>query len=230
MSFGYSKSGTILKNVDLHVEESTIMGLIGPNGSGKTTLINLICDMLEMQQGSMKLQGSPCSSQQAKLAIMHVGSNDDIPVFLTGLEYIQTMARLYGTRVEAAEVAEYFAQFGMAGAERRLIETYSHGMKKKTQLSCAFLLQCPLTIVDETLNGIDIDAWYVCIQEFKKLRAQGCSVLLCSHDFALLEELCDAIALMWNGALQTPLPYEQINEQFGGIPNWYRTAVMEKAI
>ena len=120
-----------------------------------------------------------------------------------------------------------FALFGMEGVQDRLIDSYSHGMRKKTQLCCAFLLQCPLTIVDETLNGIDIDAWYLCIERFLRMREKGLSMLICSHDFALLEQVTDQIVLLRNGRMDAPLPTRSVVDGYGGISEWYRAKTLE---
>lgn len=222
ISFRYGRSNPVLHSVDLSITQATIVGLIGPNGSGKTTLIDLVCDVLALQSGSITMLGEKHTHAAAKTAIMHVGGNDDVPSFLTGWEYVSTLARLYGVRVRRVAVAGMFSRFGMAGAEERLIDSYSHGMKKKMQLCCAFLLQRPLTIVDETLNGVDIDAWYLCVEQFCHMRDQGLSVLICSHDFALLERLADGIVLLRNGRASVPLTVEGIADGYGGIAAWYR--------
>lgn len=227
VSFGYEHRDKILQSVSLHVRQGKIIGLIGPNGSGKTTLINLVCDVLDLRKGNIAVLGLRHTSAEAKISIMHVGGNDDVPSFLTGWEYVSTLARLYGVRVDQSEVRRLFTLFGMEGAQNRLIDSYSHGMKKKTQLCCAFLLRCPLTIVDETLNGIDIDAWYLCVEQFLRMRDKGLSVLICSHDFALLEQITDEIVLLRNGRMGAPLPTRPLIDDYGGIAEWYRAKMLE---
>lgn len=227
VSFGYGRRGEVLRSVSLHVPQARIVGMIGPNGSGKTTLINLVCDVLDLREGSITMLGRRHTSAEAKTGIMHVGGNDDVPAFLTGWEYASTLARLYGVRADRSEVGRMFALFGMQGVQDRLIDSYSHGMRKKTQLCCAFLLHCPLTIVDETLNGIDIDAWHLCVEQFLRMRGRGLSMLICSHDFALLERTTDQIVLLRNGRMSAPLPTRSIIDGYGGIAEWYRVRTLE---
>ncbi|WP_125963583.1 ABC transporter ATP-binding protein [Bifidobacterium dolichotidis] len=229
VDFGYVRSHRVLNDVNLTVPEATITGLIGPNGSGKTTLINLISDVYDLQSGKITVLGKPSTSCAGKIGIMHVGGNNDVPTFLTGMEYIMTMGRLYGVNIRRSRVRKLFARFGMAGAENRLIDSYSHGMKKKAQLCAAFLIRCPLTIVDETLNGIDIDAWYVCVEEFKSLREDGLSVLLCTHDFTLLQQVSDDIVLLHNGHMDKPLVTTDVERLFGGIAEWYQMQTLQEA-
>ncbi len=230
VSFDYGRCDKVLRSVSLHVSQANIVGLIGPNGSGKTTLINLVCDVLDLQTGHITMLGQRHVSAESKISIIHVGSNDDVPSFLTGWEYVSTLARLYGVHVDRSEVDSMFALFGMKGVQDRLIDSYSHGMRKKTQLCCAFLLQCPLTIVDETLNGIDIDAWYLCIERFLRMREKGLSILICSHDFALLERITDQIVLLRNGRMDTPLPTRSVVDGYGGISEWYCVKTLEAGL
>ncbi|NEG69847.1 ATP-binding cassette domain-containing protein [Bifidobacterium choloepi] len=229
VSFRYGRHNAVLHSIDFDVASGEIVGLIGPNGSGKTTLIRLICDLYALQTGTIDIQGFSSSSPDAKAAVMHIGSNDDMPIFLTGWEYASTLARLYGVSLEYQKLAMMFEHFGMGGAEHRLIESYSHGMKKKMQLGCAFLLKRPLTIIDETLNGIDIDAWYTCINEFHRMRENGLSILLCSHDFALLEKTADSLALLRNGYMGQQVTLTDLMDEYGGIAEWYRTTLLEEA-
>jgi ABC-2 type transport system ATP-binding protein len=74
-------------------------------------------------------------------------------------------------------------------------------MQKKLLLSSAFLLRRRLTVIDETLNGVDLDAVEVCKAEFREMRSRGQSVLLCSHDFSLLEEVADRVLVLRAGSL-----------------------------
>jgi ABC-2 type transport system ATP-binding protein len=87
-------------------------------------------------------------------------------------------------------------------------------MQKKLLLSGAFLLQRQLTVIDETLNGIDLDAVEMCKAEFHDMRGRGQSVLLCSHDFSLLEEVADRVLVLRAGRLVANL--EVCTELAGG--------------
>lgn len=89
----------------------------------------------------------------------------------------------------------------MEGRHDDLIEDFSHGMRKKTQLISALLLRRPVTVIDETLNGVDIEALHLGEVQLAGLRDQGMAVLLCTHDFALLERLADRILFLDLGQL-----------------------------
>jgi ABC-2 type transport system ATP-binding protein len=98
-------------------------------------------------------------------------------------------------------------------------------MQKKLLLSGAFLLQRTLTVIDETLNGIDLDAVDVCKAEFRNMRSRGQSVLLCSHDFSLLEDLADRVLVLRSGSLVADLDVGAALEGGGRLGRAVRDAL-----
>ena len=75
---------------------------------------------------------------------------------------VELLARMYGLDVNPGQMHDLFARYSMAGRYDDLIENYSHGMRKKTQLVAALLMRRPLLVVDETLNGMDLEALHLC--------------------------------------------------------------------
>lgn len=206
LNFGYSNDVRVLHDVCLSVESGQVTGLIGPNGSGKSTLIKVVLDLLDAGSGRITIDGHPHASTHAKMAAIYLASNDYLPPFLTGREYLKLLARMYSAPYDDSRADQYFTDFGMHGRLGDLIEDYSHGMRKKTQLIAAFLQRRPLTIVDETLNGIDFESLAVVEQEFRAMRSEGLGILLCTHDFALLERLADRIAFLDLGHVMVDAP------------------------
>ncbi|MDQ4501787.1 ABC transporter ATP-binding protein [Sinomonas sp. ASV322] len=201
-----SSNAPALTGVSFCIEAGEIVGLVGPNGSGKSTLIRLIFNLMERQEGAVLVNGVDHRSETARIGAIHLPSDNELPEFLTGVEYIRVLAGLYRQIGPTDErIQEQFSTFGMAGRSSHLIEDYSHGMQKKLLLSSAFLLRRRLTVIDETLNGIDLDAVDVCKAEFRDMRSRGQSVLLCSHDFSLLEDVADRVLVLRAGKLVADL-------------------------
>lgn len=192
-----------LTGVSLVADTGEVVGLVGPNGSGKSTLIRLIFNLIECQDGAILVNGQDHRDEAVRTEAIYLPSDNELPEFLTGLEYLQVLSGLYREPRCADErfVQEQFADFGMAGRAGHLIEDYSHGMQKKLLLSSAFLLRRPLTVIDETLNGIDLDALDVCKAEFRKMASRGQSVLICTHDLGLLEEVANRVLVLRGGRL-----------------------------
>lgn len=225
ITFSYTPERPVLDRVSLSVTPGTLRGLIGPNGSGKSTLIKIIANVLHTRNGEIRIDGQGHRTSAARQALFYVASNDFLPEFLTGMEYLQMMHRLYGLRLDRAAAAEAFERYQMGGRERHLIEDYSHGMRKKTQLIAALLVARPVTIIDETLNGIDIDALYTIEQDLAAARDAGAAILLCSHDFPLLERTADHVSFLHTGTVLAEGTVHELTVEFGGLDEMVRLYV-----
>ncbi|MFJ5955443.1 ATP-binding cassette domain-containing protein [Paenarthrobacter sp. NPDC092416] len=201
VNYAYSTQKQVLHDVSCAIAENKVLGLIGPNGSGKSTLIKVILDLLQIQSGRVTIDGDDNRTRNAKMSAIYLSSNDYLPEFLTGEEYLRFMHGLYGTPLDVLAMRSQFARYAMRDRHRDLIEDYSHGMRKKLQLIAAFMLRRKLTVIDETLNGVDIDAIRAFERDVRELATEGRSVLLCSHDFSLLENVADEVAVLVGGVL-----------------------------
>jgi ABC-2 type transport system ATP-binding protein len=217
LRYSYDSSVEVLADVSFSLSGSEVVGLIGPNGSGKSTLIKNIFDLLRSQSGSITVAGHEHASASAKAEAMYLASNDYLPEFLTAREYVELLARMYGVAVDDGELRELFARYSMAGRYDDLIESYSHGMRKKTQLVAALLMRRPLIVIDETLNGMDLEALHLCEADLRRLRAAGHTVLLCTHDFALLERLSDRVLFLDLGRLVFDEPTDRLVSAEGSL-------------
>lgn len=226
MHFAYSKRATALKNVSLVVDRGEKVGLVGPNGSGKSTLIRLVADLLQIGHGSIRIAGRPHHLRASRESVAYIASNDYLPQFLTGREYIDLMHRLYRHRADADLTDELLTRYQMDGRQFDLIEDYSHGMRKKIQLISTLLLERPLTIIDETLNGVDVDALF----EFETDASQiggSRGLLLCSHDFRLLETVCDRVVVLRRGEIAYDLSLTRIRQEFGSVDALVKAALSQ---
>lgn len=157
LSFQYDQT-MILEDLSLMIARQEIVALAGPNGSGKTTLIKNIMNLLEKQSGQILINHQQHTDAKVQKEIMYLPSEDYLPEFLTGKEYLSLLGQLYQTSLNQKLLAKLLRYYAMTDSVGQLIETYSHGMKKKIQLISAFIIQPPLLIIDETLNGMDIEA------------------------------------------------------------------------
>jgi ABC-2 type transport system ATP-binding protein len=217
VSYSYDGVINVLANVSFSIEDGTIVGLVGPNGSGKSTLIKNIFDLLSLQSGAIRMGGHEHASVAAKSLGMYLASNDYLPEFLSAREYIALLGRMFNIDVEHGRALDLFRRFSMEGRYDDLIEDYSHGMRKKTQLVSALVLRRPLTVIDETLNGIDLEALHLGENALRGLRDDGLAVLLCTHDFALIERLADRVIFLDLGQLVFDEPTGSLIAEHGSL-------------
>lgn len=109
------------------------------------------------------------------------------------------------------------------------MEDYSHGMRKKTQLISAFLMRRPLTVIDETLNGIDIEALYLVEKELARMRSEGCGILLCSHDFLMLERIADRVVFLDYGHVIADTAVSQLRIEGSSVVELVLTHLDERS-
>jgi len=217
LTYAYGGSANALTRVSLTIEQASIVGLIGPNGSGKSTLIKNVFDLLKLQHGSIHVAGHAHDSPAAKAAAAYLASNDHLPDFLSPREYVTMMSRLHGEEPDHEHAAELFDRFSMTGRYDDLIEKFSHGMRKKTQIVAGLTNPRTLTVIDETLNGIDLDAQQIVEAELRDLRSAGHAVLLCSHDFAMLERVADRIVFLDYGIVVQDAPTAELVDAHGSL-------------
>ncbi|WP_255771674.1 ATP-binding cassette domain-containing protein [Pseudarthrobacter sulfonivorans] len=225
VNYSYNPRAQVLHDVSFDIAENQIIGLIGPNGSGKSTLIKIILDLLKLQGGTVAIAGGGNQDRAAKMASIYLSSNDYLPEFLSGAEYLSFVHGLYGEKPDTAEVARQFERYSMRGRQGDLIEDYSHGMRKKVQLIAALMLKRPLTVIDETLNGVDLDAVFTFETDVRELASGGRSVLLCSHDFSMLERTADEVMVLNMGALVSKSATSEILEVSGSLGSLARELV-----
>ena len=193
VSYFYGSRAPVLHEVTFFVNAGEIVGLVGPNGSGKSTLIKLVFNLLQLKEGSIRINGNSHQAKATRVQAQYLASNDHIPEFPRASEYLQLAADLYHENLDASEAESFFESYGMPNRLHDLMEDYSHGMRKKVQLISAFLMRRPLTVIDETLNGIDIEALHLVEKELLSMRSQGRGILLCTHDFPMLERVADRV-------------------------------------
>lgn len=217
LSFSYSGKNLILNNLSLTLEYGSVLALVGPNGSGKSTLIKNIFDILQKDSGRILINNVKNNKVKAKKNIIYMSDNNSIPDFLTGREYININMKMYDVNINKKDIDKYITRYALTDHIDSLIEGYSHGMKKKLQLITAFLLRRPLTIIDETLNGVDLEALYLAEEDISRLRFEGLSIILCSHDIPMLSRVADSVLVLVNGEIVEHNKLGDIIDKYGSL-------------
>jgi ABC-2 type transport system ATP-binding protein len=195
-------------NLTLRVRAGETLGLLGPNGAGKTTAVRILTTLTPIQHGDIKIFGL-----DARRRIMDIRSNIgyvpqqlSIEPALTGRQNVDWFARLYNvprsTRRERVEESLHAMQ--LDDVADRLASTYSGGMVRRLELAQALVNRPALLILDEPTVGLDPIARESVWQQVQGMQQEfGMTVLLTTHYMEEADVLCDRVALMHNGALQT---------------------------
>ncbi len=180
----------VLNTIDLEFKKGKIYGIVGENGAGKTTLFRCLSG-LENYKGTI-------TSDYTKLKD-HLGLLLTEPFFfskITGKEYIRLLANARQMKLTNIEEKNIFDL-----PLNQYASTYSTGMKKKLALTAILLQQNDIFILDEPFNGVDIQSNLVITEIIKKFKKLEKTVIISSHIFSTLSDICDEIYLMKNGEI-----------------------------
>ena len=196
----------VLDGVDLTVPRGRIVALLGQNGAGKTTLIRILATLLRPDAGAATIAGHDLLADPAgvRRAISLTGQYAAIDDMLTGEENLRMMARLrHLPSREARERADrLLAEFDLEDARRRLVKTYSGGMRRRLDLAVSLIAQTELLFLDEPTTGLDPrsrDRLWSAVAGLA--RRDGLTVLLTTQYLMEAEQLADTVAVLHQGRI-----------------------------
>jgi ABC-2 type transport system ATP-binding protein len=198
-SFG---SQNVLKNINLHVVDNEIFGLLGPSGAGKTTLIRLITGAIEADEGKLTIDNFEIPSHEALKIIGFMPQEDALYTDLSGLDNLRFFGGLYKLKKETLSnrIDEVLTLVDLHSDASKRVSLYSGGMKKRLSLSIALLHNPKLLILDEPTVGIDPLLRKKIWDEFFELKRQGHTIIVTTH---VMDEAvkCDRLGLIYHGNL-----------------------------
>jgi ABC-2 type transport system ATP-binding protein len=220
---GVSKSyGPIraLAGVSFAVPRGQIVGLLGPNGAGKSTMMKSILGLLRPEGGRILLFGQDIQADPvaAKRQIGYVPESPALYEFLTGAEYLDFVADMYGldpaTRRE--RIPQFLTGLELAGHENSLISGYSQGMKQKVALIAALVHRPRLLVLDEPLNGLDPRSARVTKDLLRNLSAhEGVGVLFSTHVLEIAQAICDRVVILNRGSVVASGTVDALRDRAG---------------
>lgn len=194
-----------VKDANLLVKGGEIFGFLGPNGSGKSTIIKSIVGIQPITEGRIEVCGYDVDKQsvEAKRQIGFVPDHYALYEKLTGREYINYIADLYGVSQEERDkqINKYVEMLQLTEAFDNKMQTYSHGMKQKISIISALVHSPKLWILDEPLIGLDPTSIFQVKECMKEHAKAGNIVFFSSHIIDVVERICDRIAIIKKGKI-----------------------------
>src|SRR5271156_2800636 len=189
--------------LSLMVPQGCFYGFLGPNGAGKTTTIKMLMGLAPPTSGSIGLLGLPMPESGLEIKQMIGLVPDESLLFdhLTGGEFIEFVGRIYGLdRAVARERAhELMDLFELHGNERKLINEYSKGMRKRVAMAAALIHRPQLYLMDEPFEGVDAVGARLMKDILLEQVRHGATIFLTSHVLEVVERLCDHVAIINEG-------------------------------
>lgn len=214
-----------VENLSLEVKPGEIFGFLGPNGAGKSTTIKMVSGILTPNQGSITVCGVDMVRDpvEAKLNIGYVSDNHSVYERLTGLEYLNFMADIYGISAEERKrkIEQYLTVFELTDAARRQIKSYSHGMKQKICIAGALVHSPKLWILDEPMTGLDPQSAFHLKTMMREHCEQGNTVFFSSHVLDVVERVCDRIGIIDKGRLVAVGTIDELRAQGSTLEQFF---------
>lgn len=186
-----------LNNVSIQVPHGTVFGLLGPNGAGKTTLIRIITRITAPDSGEVMIDGRPSKAEDV-YKIGYLPEERGLYKKMKVGEQAMYLAQLRGLSKKDAhrELMIWFKRFDIMDWYNRKVEELSKGMQQKVQFISTVIHNPDLLIFDEPFSGFDPVNADIVKREMLRLRDEGKTIILSTHNMESVEELCDNIALI----------------------------------
>lgn len=209
--FGVTRA---LDNVSFGIDEGSICGVLGPNGAGKTTLLRIINGILTIDAGSVRILGEDASIEASR-NIGYMPEERGLYENMRVEDQIMYFGQLKGGDKKRLRVVmnDYLDLFNLKGQGRRRLKELSKGNQQKVQIICTLVHEPKLVILDEPFSGFDPINGQILQQILGRLREEGRTIILSSHNMPAIEEMCSDIVLINHGHLLVADSISEIKER-----------------
>ncbi|MCM3267467.1 ABC transporter ATP-binding protein [Paenibacillus elgii] len=192
-------------HLNLSIRQGEVFGLLGPNGAGKSTTIKMLCGLLKIDQGEMRIDGISVAANplEIKRRIGLVPQEIAIYENLTARENVTFFGKLYGLRGELLRerVQEALDFVGLSDRQGEKPGAYSGGMKRRLNIACAIMHRPKLIIMDEPTVGIDPQSRSHILDSVRKLNQMGSTIIYTSHYMEEVAAISTRVGIIDHGHL-----------------------------
>lgn len=203
----------VLEDVSLTIDHGSTVGLVGANGSGKSVLFKAICGMVKPDSGSIVVEGVTLGEKIDFPSNMGVFINS--PGFIgiyNGFNNLKFLANICGV-ISDNQIRETMRKVGLDPDNKTKVDNYSLGMKQKLGLAQAIMEDQEILVLDEPFNALDFQTYNDVKEIIRLLQAEGKTILMTSHNYDDIKQLCDVIYIIDNRKV-IPVTEELIDKYF----------------
>ncbi|MBU6113048.1 ATP-binding cassette domain-containing protein [Mammaliicoccus lentus] len=191
----------LLSNINLEIKRGKVYGFKGRNGSGKTMLLRAILGLIKVD-GQVMINNEPLKfGSKYPLKVGVFIEKPSIITEFTALKNLKLVAALKGI-TDINEMTKYLVELGLDYKDKRKVRKYSLGMKQKVGIAQTLMGDPELIVLDEPTNALDRKSIEKLVQILEKLKQQGCTILIASHQFEDIESVVDEVVHIEAGALE----------------------------
>jgi len=199
----YATGFRALDHVDLEIRQGEIFALLGPNGAGKTTLIGLICGIVKLGEGTVKVAGLDIGADYRAVRSMIglVPQELTTDAFETVWATVSFSRGLFGKAPDPAHIEKTLRALSLWDKKDSKIMTLSGGMKRRVLIAKALSHEPSILFLDEPTAGVDVELRRDMWQMVRNLRESGVTIILTTHYIEEAEEMADRIGVISKGEL-----------------------------
>jgi ABC-2 type transport system ATP-binding protein len=209
-----------LDGLSLEVEQGTVFGLLGPNGAGKTTTVRVLTTLLSPDSGSAIVDGVDVLKDpvHAREIMGLSGQNASVDENLTGIENLIMLGRLFRLPKKEAVVRanDLLERFNLNDAAKRIVKTYSGGMRRRLDLAASLIAKPNILFLDEPTTGLDPRSRLMMWDVIQNLVNEGTTVLLTTQYLEEADQLAKKIAVIDKGKVIAQGSADELKTQVGG--------------
>ena len=213
LSKSYGEKKAVI-DLSIHIAPGEIYGFIGHNGAGKTTTRTACAGILQFDKGEIFVDGVSMKKDPigCKKKMAYIPDNPELYDFMTGLQYLDFIADIYGVTIEERKerIHKYASAFEIEKDLPALISSYSHGMKQKLAIISAWIHSPKLIMMDEPFVGLDPKAAKLLKDMMREVCDNGGAIFFSTHVLDVAEKLCDKVAIIKKGELIRSGTMEQV--------------------
>jgi ABC-2 type transport system ATP-binding protein len=210
----------VLDGIDLEIAEDTVFALLGPNGAGKTTAVEILSTLLRADAGTASVAGFDLESEpdRVRAAIGVTGQFSAVDNLLTGEENLLLMADLHhlDRATGRRRAAELLDRFDLTDAGRRMVATYSGGMRRRLDLAMTLVVLPRIIFLDEPTTGLDPRSRRTLWQIIREVVAAGVTILLTTQYLDEADELADRVAVLDGGRVVAEGTPDELKRRISG--------------
>jgi ABC-2 type transport system ATP-binding protein len=205
-----------LDGISFEVPRGQVFGFLGANGAGKTTAMRIVLDILRPDAGTVTWDGTS-STEVARETWGYLPEERGLYPRLAVLDQLVFFASLYGIPrdVAATRAREWLARLRIPDYATRRAEELSKGNQQKIQLIAAILHEPAVLLMDEPFVGLDPVNVALLKEAFGEMRERGSTLIFSTHQMEMVEELCEAVALIDRGRLVLAGPIREVKRSTG---------------
>ncbi|HTF09013.1 MAG TPA: ATP-binding cassette domain-containing protein [Asanoa sp.] len=210
----------VLTGIDLAVPAGSVFGLLGPNGAGKTTLVRILATLVRPDAGRAEVAGHDVLAEafEVRQKISLTGQFAAVDELQTGQENLVMVGRLrrLGRAGAKRRAAELLDRFDLAEAGRKLVKTYSGGMRRRLDLAMSLVTEPPVIFLDEPTTGLDPRSRQQMWSFVRELADAGSTIFLTTQYLEEADQLADRIMLIDHGVAVADGTAAELKVRIGG--------------